>query len=593
MKKIFLILVLAITLIYSVSALPIGNEPILRPNTDTRTDFVVVDTNNPATETGYLDRFEYYATADRPFRFIIVNNAFVVTWVSEEIDPNSLGMNEYLPIIKPAVETGWNVGLYYPQAGVVPFSYEGDDRAYFTNAGWGVPTVGQTLVFQNLIQNRIYSYKAYYDEDIDDDGVLNIEDNCPLVANPGQEDLDENDVGNVCDARYGVIVTPAQNEHILGDLNLLAYLVDNDQDPVQWAVRKDSCAGGVNTIIGNVDGKNNPFTWTYNAAIDLHTFTLTTNTCDWTPGTYYHCFVFNPTEDGGESDIRLSRQFYIDDCDVDNDGYTYVDDCDDNNAAINLGATEVCDGIDNDCDGAVDDEVDTDNDDVYDCAVDKCSDTVADTPTIELGTNRWMWDGDSWKTKLPKGKGPDFNPTIAYTYGCSCEQILDKMSVATGFDFGGHYKYGCSKSIIQDWIAGRYYIGPTFVETVEVPANSATPVESIATLEFGKDYFLKAYGTANAGDGIEFDAQYSFRTGSSTEWTDAVSTYEYLGTQLLDLFVNGADVDWGVYNAAHIYQIPYAGTGDKLDLVIYDTYLSNNVGSLNVDIIEDKWVSLW
>jgi hypothetical protein len=40
--------------------------------------------------------------------------------------------------------------------------------------------------------------------------------------------------------------------------------------------------------------------------------------------------------------------------DNDGDGYDSTVDCDDNNAAVNPGATEVCDGIDNDCDGQID-----------------------------------------------------------------------------------------------------------------------------------------------------------------------------------------------------------------------------------------------
>jgi hypothetical protein len=40
--------------------------------------------------------------------------------------------------------------------------------------------------------------------------------------------------------------------------------------------------------------------------------------------------------------------------DADNDGYDETEDCDDGDAAINPGATEVCDGVDNDCDKTTD-----------------------------------------------------------------------------------------------------------------------------------------------------------------------------------------------------------------------------------------------
>lgn len=80
------------------------------------------------------------------------------------------------------------------------------------------------------------------------------------------------------------------------------------------------------------------------------------------------------TEPGGttEDDTGPST-----DCaDVDGDGYCEgADDCDDTDAATNPGASEVCDGVDNDCDGEVDEDVantyyaDEDNDGFGDSAV--------------------------------------------------------------------------------------------------------------------------------------------------------------------------------------------------------------------------------
>jgi hypothetical protein len=67
-------------------------------------------------------------------------------------------------------------------------------------------------------------------------------------------------------------------------------------------------------------------------------------------------------------------------CDQDGDFVTSVacggNDCNDNNAAIRPGATEVCDGIDNNCNSQVDEGFDLDNDGFTTCAGD-CDDSNA------------------------------------------------------------------------------------------------------------------------------------------------------------------------------------------------------------------------
>jgi hypothetical protein len=232
---------------------------------------------------------------------------------------------------------------------------------------------------------------------------------------------------------------------------------------------------------------------------------------------------------------------------------------------------------------------DSDNDGVFD-PDDQCPGTVAEDPSKRLGTNRWKWNGDDWVTNAPNSGGPDKEFTMDDTLGCSCEQILAILEEKTGFNFEGHYMFGCASSILDDWISGMYYL-----ETVEIPAfsdqvSSPTVVDSQSELMVGVDYLLKATGTANAGDTIDFDAKYSITNRiSGDSWTDPVSGYESYGPTLLDLFVNGSSEDWGAYNNAHEYWYELAGNGSSVSFYVNDIYCINNTGSLFVDISAKLW----
>jgi hypothetical protein len=124
-------------------------------------------------------------------------------------------------------------------------------------------------------------------------------------------------------------------------------------------------------------------------------------------------------------------------CDLDGDGYSADNfyclgtDCNDNNAAINPGATEVCDGVDNNCNGQIDEGFDQDGDGYKTCGSNPdCNDSNAAirpgateicdgvdnncNGQIDEGFDK---DGDGWRTC--DGDCNDYDPyTNPYASPC-------------------------------------------------------------------------------------------------------------------------------------------------------------------------------
>lgn len=104
----------------------------------------------------------------------------------------------------------------------------------------------------------------------------------------------------------GEITAPLANATVTSTTTLLATYDDGDDindDDVQWAVRAGTCSTATATVFGNVDGKNDPYSW------DGASFSAIIDTGTTTPGT--HCFIFNPTDDARQPDLRLTREFVI------------------------------------------------------------------------------------------------------------------------------------------------------------------------------------------------------------------------------------------------------------------------------------------
>ncbi len=115
--------------------------------------------------------------------------------------------------------------------------------------------------------------------------------------------------------------------------------------------------------------------------------------------------------------------------DADGDGYSTCDlDCDDDDAAVHPGATEVCNGEDDDCDGVVPaSELDGDGDGFAECEGD-CDGT---DPTLNLDDA----DGDGFSTC-----DGDCNDTHAWVHPDAveiCNQMDDDCSPATDEDLDG------------------------------------------------------------------------------------------------------------------------------------------------------------
>lgn len=145
--------------------------------------------------------------------------------------------------------------------------------------------------------------------------------------------VDEHSLGVPSEVTGAITNPAADGDNVSGVVNFDATYDDGDavnDDAVQWAIRQGTCASGSNTVAGNVDGATDAYTW------DGAVFNAMVDTSQWASGEY--CFVFNPTDDAGQNNVRLTRTFDVeqtvflptskDDCKK--DGYLALTDADGN-----------------------------------------------------------------------------------------------------------------------------------------------------------------------------------------------------------------------------------------------------------------------
>ena len=202
---------------------------------------------------------------------------------------------------------------------------------------------------------------------------------------------------------------------------------------------------------------------------------------------------------------------------------------------------------------------------------------LLDTNTLEVMVRNYAWLG-----------GVYANPTgLIYRMDYQYQIVERELQTETAWGAGELEEVFLGKN----WATYFTYTPiefPFLVDTVEVYAKETGTTYSSVILESGKNYKLKASGTAFAGDSIWFDAKYSTSSYSIPigTWTDSVAHYEGYGPTLLNLAVNGVFVDWGAYNPDHVYYWNMTGDGSTLGLalLIYDVCYPNNTGFLTVEI---------
>jgi hypothetical protein len=123
--------------------------------------------------------------------------------------------------------------------------------------------------------------------------------------------------------------------------------------------------------------------------------------------------IAQPRHDTAEdSDVgRVVVWSYGSDCDADGIGGLFVEDCDDQDPLRAPGFSEVCDGVDNDCDVAIDEDEDGDGDDA-------CADCAPAVPTISTSmTEVCNAIDDNCDTQADEGVDLDGD---TYTTPCDC-----------------------------------------------------------------------------------------------------------------------------------------------------------------------------
>jgi streptogramin lyase len=221
------------------------------------------------------------------------------------------------------------------------------------------------------------------DTDDDNDGIDDADDNCPLVPNPGQYDLDGDGEGNACDDD-----DDGDGDPDYSDCNPIEPLAHHNAKEVCDGV-DNNCNGQVDegfpdydldsmaNCVDPDDDNDGELDTTDCNPLNANVYPGAIEACD---GIDNSC---NDMIDEGFEDFDKDGTPDCMEVDVDGDGDPDLSDCAPLDKNIYNGAVEECDGIDNNCNAQVDEGfADFDKDGLSDC-VDPDDDNDGDLDEVD------------------------------------------------------------------------------------------------------------------------------------------------------------------------------------------------------------------
>lgn len=119
------------------------------------------------------------------------------------------------------------------------------------------------------------------------------------------------------------------------------------------------------------------------------------------------------------------------------------------------------------------------------------------------------------------------------------------------------------------------------VDAFSLDVTSAAGTDSSIALDLGTTYTVTISGTFSLGRNETrhiADAEF-FNLG-----TDPIAPLDATSSLEFGVGIDGADVDFGPFNAANIYSTTVVGDGGSINVFLQDSNYDDNTGSLRVEI---------